>query len=291
MGSGTRQWMLEPKAAATVTPRGDDGKGMHMLHDRQPLPEFGGRIAIDRESGHIFSTGPVLTLRGPVVVVRHGETDANNRKALQGVSDSSENQLNARGTRQAGEAARDLYTQLIERYGVAKLHHLVRAGHAMVLTSPLGRAKATMRAFVEYVFGRTGCRLQPREWRRLTEMSFGTADGLSVEEMRGERLHHLADITRTYRTQHAAVSFDGGESFLDVLKRGTSVLKHINTTFDKGRAALCVVFAHGLMISALRAAVGDPGILNANGRIDFRARRLEHAVPCWLPSSDMPSGA
>ena len=64
----------------------DAAKGVLMSRARQPLPGFGGQLAIDSETGHVYSTGPILTLRGPVVLVRHGETDANARKALQGVS-------------------------------------------------------------------------------------------------------------------------------------------------------------------------------------------------------------
>ncbi|MCP4536303.1 MAG: histidine phosphatase family protein [Chloroflexi bacterium] len=261
-----------------------------MPHDRHPLPEFKNRIALDKETGHIYMTEPVLTAQGPIVLIRHGETDANTRHVLQGVSDAGENQLNAHGTQQAEKAAQTLYAQLCDRYGVTRGHQMMRTGDIMLLASPLGRAKATLDIFAEHVFHHTGCRVASHEQALLAEMNFGQADGLSVKEMQRAGLDHLVKTTQIYRTQHASIKFDGGESFLDVLARSAAMITQINTIFATGKATLCLVFTHGLVTSALRAIVGDPSILNAHGQIDFRGKRLGHAIPHWLPVSDTSKG-
>jgi hypothetical protein len=67
--------------------------------------------------------------------------------------------------------------------------------------------------------------------------------------------------------------------------RGLAVLTHLNTVFRDTQAALCLVFTHGVMTSALRAIVGEPSILAADGRIEFRNKRLGFAIPCWLSCS------
>jgi broad specificity phosphatase PhoE len=256
-----------------------------LSNNRQSIPAFKNQISLDLETGHLYLANPVLSLQGPVVVIRHGETSANTRRVLQGVSDTADNQLHARGRQQAEDLARTVYTQMLDRYGLTQLCHLLQTKRVRAFTSPLGRAKSTGEALVRHVFRHTGCHLAVEELAGLVEMNFGKADGLSLSEMLDARLDHVVETTRLFLTQHASVTFDGGESFLDVLHRSMAVITHLNTVFHDAKTVLCLVFTHSVMSSALRAIVGDPSILATDGRIDFRDKRLGLAMPCWLSCS------
>jgi broad specificity phosphatase PhoE len=251
--------------------------------NRQPIPAFNNQITLDPKTGHLYLANPVLSLQGPVVVIRHGETPANARRVLQGVSDTADNQLNTHGRQQAENMARTVYAQVLDRYGLPYLCYLLQTKGVRAFTSPLGRAKGTGEALTSHIFRHTGCHLVVDELVGLIEMNFGKADGLSLSDMQGARLDHVVETTRLFLTQHASVTFDGGESFLDVLLRSMAVITHLNTVFHEEKTSLCFVFTHSLMSSALRAIVGDPSILATDGRIDFRDKRLGHAMSCWLP--------
>jgi broad specificity phosphatase PhoE len=256
-----------------------------LSNNRQSIPAFKNQISLDLETGHLYLANPVLSLQGPVVVIRHGETSANTRRVLQGVSDTADNQLHVRGRQQAEDLARTVYTQMLDRYGLTQLCHLLQTKRVRAFTSPLGRAKSTGEALVSHVFHHTGCHLAVEELAGLVEMNFGKADGLSRSEMQNARLDHVVETARLFLTQHASVTFDGGESFLDVVHRSMAVITHLNTVFQEANTVLCLVFTHSVMSSALRAIVGDPSILATDGRIDFRDKRLGHAMPCWLSCS------
>ena len=253
--------------------------------NRQSIPAFKHHISLDLDTGQLYLANPVVSLRGPVVVIRHGETSANTRRVLQGVSDSADNQLHARGRQQAEDMARTVYTQMRDLYGLTHLCHLLQTNRVRAFTSPLGRAKSTAEAVVRHVVRHTSCHLAVEEHAGLVEMHFGKAEGLSLSAMQEARFEHVGETTRLFLTQHASVTFDGGESFLDVLHRSLAVITHLNTVFHDAQAVLCLVFTHGVMTSALRAIVGDPSILATDGRIDFRDKRLGFATPCWLPCS------
>ena len=135
--------------------------------------------------------------------MRHGETDWNVQRRLQGQHDTP---LNARGRAQAlagGEILRDL---------------LVRDGRDPAsfdyVASPLSRTRDTM----ELMRGALG--VDPTRYRtdpRLAELSFGRWEGFTFEELREREPDTLALAAR----QHDKWAFvpPGGESYADLLVR------------------------------------------------------------------------
>jgi probable phosphoglycerate mutase len=102
--------------------------------------------------------------------IRHGETDWNREGRLQGRRDIP---INATGQAQARHCGTVLH-DLLTRDGDA-------AARLDFVASPLGRARATMRLV------RTELALDPQDYRvdaRLTEISFGTWEGFTIEELR-----------------------------------------------------------------------------------------------------------
>ena len=93
-----------------------------------------------------------------ITLVRHGETDWNRQKRIQGTTDIP---LNETGIAQARDAAA----------------HLSGAGYAAVYASPLSRALHTARI----IAGASGLP-EPRTYADLRERAFGEGDGLTDAE-------------------------------------------------------------------------------------------------------------
>jgi broad specificity phosphatase PhoE len=138
---------------------------------------------------------PVLYL------IRHGETDFNVSRRLQGQYDTA---LNARGRQQAtdcGAVLGDLF---------ARERRL--AGDFAYVSSPLKRARETM----ELV--RTGLGLDPGGYTvdaRLMEISYGEWEGLTLPEVQAREPGVLARRERDKWDFRPA----GGESYRDVARR------------------------------------------------------------------------
>jgi probable phosphoglycerate mutase len=115
----------------------------------------------------------------PVIYfARHGETDWNAEKRLQGQKDVPLNALGRTQGARCGEILRDLFA----RQGVS-------ANALDYVSSPLGRARDTMELI------RTGLALDPTRYRmddRLKEMSFGRWEGFTYPELQGREAEALA---------------------------------------------------------------------------------------------------
>jgi broad specificity phosphatase PhoE len=205
------------------------------------------------------------------------------RKVTQGISDGAENQLDPTGWRQAKRAAQSLFDELAERYGPQDLRAMAADRSMAVITSPLGRARDTAHCFTDYLQKQTGVELLPEASVLFTEMSFGEADGRSLDEMRSMGRPDLVSCTERYRRQDATIRFPAGESFLDALHRAPAAIAFINRRFKTDSLKLLAVYSHGRFTSALRAAVGDLSIVAPSGKVEFRSRALDHATPHWLP--------
>jgi broad specificity phosphatase PhoE len=153
--------------------------------------------------------------------MRHGETDWNAERRLQGQHDIP---LNALGRRQAvrcGEIMRALFD---------REHHA--PGDFDFVASPLGRARETMELM------RIGLGVDPTAYRtdpRLAELSFGRWEGFTFAELQWREPDILALAAR----QHDKWAFvpPGGESYADLLVRVRQW--HATVTRDT------VVVAHG----------------------------------------------
>jgi probable phosphoglycerate mutase len=165
--------------------------------------------------------------------IRHGETDWNAERRLQGQRDIP---LNVLGRKQA-VCCGEIMRALLERDGRA-------ATDFDFVSSPLGRARETM----ELV--RAGLGVDQTSYRidaRLAELSFGRWEGFTFAELRAREPDTLALVTR----EHDKWGFvpPGGESYADLLVRVRAW--HATVTRDT------IAVAHG---GVARTLIVDFGI-------------------------------
>jgi broad specificity phosphatase PhoE len=169
--------------------------------------------------------------RRPIVYfVRHGETDWNRERRLQGQHDIP---LNALGRLQAARCG-ELMRGLLERTGRP-------AAEYEYVSSPLGRARETMELM------RAGMGFAPDDYRtdaRLMEMSFGRWEGFTFAELQAREAPALAERER----DKWGFVLPGGESYEMLQVR-------VRDWYD-GVERDTVVAAHGGVCRALIAHLG-----------------------------------
>jgi broad specificity phosphatase PhoE len=132
----------------------------------------------------------------PLYFVRHGETDWNRARRIQGRTDVP---LNAAGRAQAAAVA-------------TRLRQLVEGAEAVdFYSSPLGRARQTMAAILSKFDAPEDC---AHYEERLIERSFGAFDGLTWREMFAAGIDPDRDPAAYHDWRP-----EGGESFADVAER------------------------------------------------------------------------
>ena len=159
-----------------------------------------------------------MTERPLLYVLRHGETDWNLERRLQGQTDTP---LNATGRAQAHAMAEGL-ARLIER-----------PEELDFVTSPLSRATETMEAVAD----RLG--VSYRREPQLIELSFGSCEGLSWPELNAMGIDPEGDPDGYHDWRP-----EGGESYADAAQR-------IGDWFQSLRRPTVVV-AHGAVSRVLR---------------------------------------
>src|SRR5215203_6149125 len=165
--------------------------------------------------------------RPTLYFARHGETDWNRERRLQGQHDIP---LNALGRVQASRCG-ELLRELLERDGrpAAKYDYV---------SSPLGRARETMELM------RAAMGLDPEAYRtdaRLMEMSFGRWEGFTFAELQAREALALAERER----DKWGFVLPGGESYAQLQVR-------VRAWYDSV-ARDSVVSAHGGVCRALIA--------------------------------------
>jgi probable phosphoglycerate mutase len=170
-------------------------------------------------------------MRQPVLYfVRHGETDWNRERRLQGQHDIP---LNALGRLQAQRCG-EVLKQLLDESGLPETHF-------DFVSSPLGRARETM----ELMRFRMG--VDPESYRtdaRLMEMSFGRWEGFTYAELQGREAAALAQRER----DKWGFVLPGGESYAQLELR-------VRAWYD-GLGRDTIVSAHGGVCRALMAHLG-----------------------------------
>ncbi len=165
-----------------------------------------------------------------IYFARHGQTDWNAERRLQGQRDIPLNSLGRVQAAQSGEILRDLFAR-----------DNLRAADLDYVSSPLGRARETMELM------RTGLGLPPSDYRidpRLMEMSFGRWEGYTYEEL---QLREAAGLAARERDKWGFV-LPEGESYEQLVVRVRDWYESI------GRDT--VVAAHGGVCRALIAHLG-----------------------------------
>lgn len=175
--------------------------------------------------------------------VRHGETDWNVQKRIQGTTDVP---LNENGLRQANELA----DKLIE--GDYKIDR--------AYTSPQIRAQVTARTAAVAIG--VDCIVL----KDLAEMDLGQWEGDSwpnIEEVYGEVYHYWNSHRRYVRTP-------GGECYNDVLKRTFRALEYIM----KHETGNVLVVSHSAIMLSMRCYLAGL-CMDDETMLDFRAKNAE----------------
>ena len=159
-----------------------------------------------------------MTERPPLYVLRHGETDWNLQRRLQGQTDTP---LNATGRAQARAMAEGL-ARLIER-----------PEELDFVTSPLSRATETMEAVAD----RLGVPYRREE--RLIELCFGSCEGLSWPELNAMGVDPEDDPDGYHDWRP-----EGGESYADAAQRIGDWFRELDRP--------TVMVAHGAVSRVLR---------------------------------------
>ena len=162
--------------------------------------------------------------------VRHGQTDWNMERRLQGQHDIPLNALGREQAIQCGRILRDLFA----RDGR-------QSGDFDYCASPLGRARVTMELL------RAELGLDPEAYRtdaRLMEMSFGRWEGFTAAELYAREAPALAERDRDKWN----FALPGGESYAQLAVRVSAWYETIERD--------AVVAAHGGVARALIAHLG-----------------------------------
>ncbi|HEX5857621.1 MAG TPA: histidine phosphatase family protein [Microbacterium sp.] len=178
-----------------------------------------------------------------LTLVRHGQTDWNLARRIQGTTDVP---LNDTGREQARDAA------------AALRRDLEADPPAIIVASDLSRARET----AEIIAGELGLSA-PRLYPELRERAYGEAEGVLVEEF-GER---FGGWDRD--------AIPGAESRTDLRRRGVRAIRRVvrDVRRDTAPAPVAVIaVSHGALISELiRHASGDslplPGERLGNGSL------------------------
>jgi probable phosphoglycerate mutase len=175
--------------------------------------------------------------------VRHGETDWNRERRLQGQHDIP---LNALGRVQASRCG-ELLRELLERDGRP-------AAQYDYVSSPLGRARETMELM------RAAMTLDPEAYRtdaRLMEMSFGRWEGFTFAELQAREAEALA------AREHDKWGFvlPGGESYAQLeLRVGAWYESLERDSVVTAHGGVCrALIAHLDLAQPAAASTGDIG--------------------------------
>jgi broad specificity phosphatase PhoE len=198
-------------------------------------------------------------------LVRHGETDWNRERRLQG---TLEVPLNGTGIAQARQLA----------------GHFTALPIACVTSSPLIRSSAT----AEVLAKARGCPL--RIDARLREIDHGSWSGLTMAEI----ARRFPSLVENDQLTSEAFDVSGGESLLEVSRRVSDVLADLLSWHD-GQSV--VVVGHGVTLAVMSCAAHavDPARFdahmprNAAGVVlTFSERRLIDSQPVVSAPMEMP---
>lgn len=167
-------------------------------------------------------------------IIRHGQTEWNKEKKLQGRSDIPLNEL---GRRLAEETAK----------GMSEIPF------AAAFTSPLQRAKET----AEIIIGKRN--VPVIEDDRIIEMSFGEYEGCSYSEKHFE----VPDQTfmNFFRKPEEYKTPPNGESFEDVKIRAASFLKELSEN-ESYQDSIVLISTHGAALCGLLSVIKNAPIEN-----------------------------
>ena len=154
-----------------------------------------------------------------IILVRHGETDANKEGRFQGASDAP---LNQTGLSQAYALGRRLSSKQLDA----------------VYSSPQTRAMQTATPLAEAM------NLPIQTVENLRELDIGELDGLYGADLR-ERYPHVLE---QWRINVGALTMPGGESIVGLQERTWNAILHIRDEHSEGTIA---VISHNFAIQSI----------------------------------------
>jgi probable phosphoglycerate mutase len=164
-------------------------------------------------------------------IIRHGETEFNKSKLLQGRGINAP--LNGTGWLQAKAVANALESYPIEK----------------IVTSSLIRTKQTAAPFAQ----RTHTEIE--SWSEFDEMSFGNFEGKPFFDV----IEHLKELQEVWSNGQIDVEVPGGESPEEVYERAATKLIEIAESSAETHIA---VFIHGRLIRILLTGILGYGLKN-----------------------------
>ena len=170
-----------------------------------------------------------------VLLIRHGETDFNRERRLQGAMGVP---LNDTGRQQARGLAERLRGSSIDA----------------IFASPISRARETA-AIVADALG-----LTVQEDQRLREINFGDFEGLTFAEVKA-RYPQAAD---RWESGYLAYRAPGGESRLDVSRRMTAAWRDIISTEQRTVAIVTHGSAIMMFLGSMYALLPGAGVGNTS---------------------------
>ncbi len=152
-------------------------------------------------------------------ILRHGQTDKNKEKVLQGRLDTS---LNSQGRAQAESVSEQIKNIQFDE----------------IYVSPLNRAIET--AMIATGMNREQFILD----ERLIEISFGEMEGKAIDNPEG-------NIAQFFSSPEDYLAIDGAESFDEMLRRVRDFLKELKMKYQNRKEANVLVVSHGALIHGI----------------------------------------
>ena len=159
-------------------------------------------------------------------LVRHGETEWNHLRKMQGQTDIPLNEYGIELAKLTAEGMKDIHFD-------------------QIYASPLIRAKKTAQIIAE------SHNLVVETDDRLKEISFGIGEGSNINETKENPDHMLHNF---FMHPEQYVPVEGGETFEELQERGLEFLREKVLPLE-GKAGHVAVVAHGAFIRSLMAAI------------------------------------
>ena len=201
-----------------------------------------------------------------IYFARHGQTDWNAERRLQGQRDIPLNALGRIQAAQCGTILRDLFAR-----------DNLRAADLDYVSSPLGRARDTMELM------RTGLGLPPNDYRidpRLMEMSFGRWEGYTYEEL---QLREAQSLAAREKDKWGFV-LPEGESYEQLVRPGPRLVREHRARHGGGRPRRRLPRADR---ASRNRAEGNRVARRHRAGLPLRVRRRRHdAAPVRAPTNE-----
>ena len=159
-------------------------------------------------------------------LIRHGETEWNHLRKMQGQMDIPLNEYGIELAEQTAEGMKDIKFDRI-------------------FASPLIRAQKT----AEYIAANSGIEVETDD--RLKEINFGEGEGSNINEVKADPGHPLHNF---FVHPDHFVPMEGGESFEQVQTRGLDFIKEVVCPLE-GKAENVAIVAHAAIIRSIMLKV------------------------------------